>query len=72
MILQTTCGASGYGYDVPDYNNGAFTYWYCHQALQNQGYNDAESAFAWVKANYPYGGKDAPTQMDSLTGNFVF
>jgi hypothetical protein len=72
MILQTTCGASGYGYDVPDYQNGAFTYWYCHQALQNQGYTSAESAFTWVKANYPYGGKDAPTQMDSLTGNFVF
>jgi len=72
MILQTTCGASGYGYDVPDYQNGAFTYWYCHQALENQGYTSAESAFSWVKANYPYGGKDAPTQMDSLTGNFVF
>jgi hypothetical protein len=72
MILQTTCGASGYGYDVPEYNNGAFTYWYCHKALEQQGFTDAESAFAWVKANYPYGGKDAPTQMDSLTGNFVF
>jgi hypothetical protein len=72
MILQTTCGASGYGYDVPEYNNGAFTYWYCHKALQQQGYNNAEAAFSWVKANYPYGGKDAPTQMDSLTGNFVF
>jgi hypothetical protein len=72
IILQTTCGASGYGYDVPDYQNGAFTYWYCHQALQNQGFTNAEAAFTWVKANYPYGGKDAPTQMDSLTGNFVF
>jgi hypothetical protein len=72
MILQTTCGASGYGYDVPEYQNGAFTYWYCHKALQTQGYTSAEAAFTWVKANYPYGGKDAPTQMDSLTGNFVF
>jgi hypothetical protein len=72
MILQTTCGATGYGYDVPEYQNGAFTYWYCHQALQNQGYTNAESAFAWVSANYPYGGRDAPCQFDSLTGNFVF
>jgi hypothetical protein len=72
MILQTTCGSSGYGYDVPEYANGAFTYWYCHKALQQQGYTNAEAAFAWVKANYPYGGKDAPTQMDSLSGNFVF
>jgi hypothetical protein len=72
MILQATCGASGYGYDVPNYNNGAFTYWYCHQALQSQGYTNAEEAFNWVKANYPYGGKDAPVMTDSLTGNFVF
>jgi hypothetical protein len=72
MILQTTCGASGYGYDVPEYNNGAFTYWYCHKAIEQQGYTSAEAAFAWVKANYPYGGKDAPTQTDQLTGNFVF
>jgi hypothetical protein len=72
MILQATCGSSGYGYDVPNYNNGAFTYWYCHQALQNQGYTNAEAAFSWVKANYPYGGKDAPVQTDSLSGNFVF
>jgi hypothetical protein len=71
MILQTTCGASGYGYDVPEYQNGALTYWYVHKALA-QGYTSAESAFTYIKANYPYGGKDAPTQMDSLTGNFVF
>jgi len=72
MILQTTCTATGYGYDVPEYQNGAFTYWYLHQALQNQGYANAEAAFAWVSANYPYGGKDAPMHFDSLTGNFVF
>jgi hypothetical protein len=72
MLLQTTCTATGYGYDVPSYTNGAFTYWYLHQALQTQGYANAEAAFAWVKANYPYGGKDAPCQYDSLTGNFVF
>jgi uncharacterized caspase-like protein len=71
MILQATCGASGYGYDVPDYNNGAFTYWYVHKALA-QGYNNAEAAFAYVDANYPYGGKDSPVMKDSLTGNFVF
>jgi hypothetical protein len=71
MILQATCGASGYGYDVPNYNNGAFTYWYVHKALA-QGYTNAEAAFAYVSANYPYGGKDAPVQKDSLSGNFVF
>jgi hypothetical protein len=72
IILQCTSSATGYGYDVPEYSNGAFTYWYLHQALQNQGFTNAEAAFTWVKANYPYGGKDAPVQFDSLTGNFVF
>jgi hypothetical protein len=72
ILLQTTCGATGYGYDVPEYANGAFTYWYMHKALQEQGFVDAESAFAWVKANYPYGGKDAPLQFDYLSGNFAF
>jgi len=72
MIMQTTCTATGYGYDVPEYQNGAFTYWYLHQALQQQGFANAEAAFAWVDANYPYGGKDSPVQYDSFTGNFVF
>jgi hypothetical protein len=72
MIMQTTCGASGYGYDVPEYQNGAFTYWYCHKALQQQGYTTAESAFTYVSANYPYGGKDAPCQFDQLNGSFTF
>jgi hypothetical protein len=72
IILQCTSSATGYGYDVPEYANGAFTYWYLHRALQSQGFANAEAAFTWVKANYPYGGKDAPVQFDSLTGNFVF
>jgi hypothetical protein len=72
VLLQCTCTATGYGYDVPEYSNGAFTYWYCHKALQTQGYTDAESAFAWVDANYPYLRADSPVQYDSLTGNFVF
>jgi hypothetical protein len=72
LLLQCTCGSTGYGYDVPEYQNGAFTYWYCHRALQQQGFTDAESAFAWVDANYPYLRADSPVQFDSLTGSFVF
>jgi uncharacterized caspase-like protein len=72
LLLQCTCGATGYGYDVPEYQNGAFTYWYLHKALQEQGFADAEAAFAWVKLYYPYKRADAPVQYDSLTGNFVF
>jgi hypothetical protein len=72
MYMTTTCSASGYGYDVPDYQNGAWTYTYLHLALQQQGYTTAEGAFSYAAGIYPYGGKDAPQQFDQFTGNFVF
>jgi hypothetical protein len=71
MYMTTTCTATGYGYDVPQYANGAWTYHYLHLALEN-GYTTAESAFTYAAGIYPYGGKDAPMQFDSFTGNFVF
>jgi hypothetical protein len=71
MYMTTTCSASGYGYDVPDYQNGAWTYTYLHLALE-QGYTNAEAAFSYASGIYPYGGKDAPCQFDQFTGNFVF
>jgi len=72
MYMTTTCSASGYGYDVPDYQNGAWTYTYLHLALEQHGYTTAESAFSYAAGVYPYGGKDAPCQFDSFAGNFVF
>jgi hypothetical protein len=71
MIMATTCSASGYGYDVPEYQNGAFTYNFVHKACEQQGYTTVESAFTYMKSIYPYGGKDAPCLFDSFTGNFV-
>jgi len=72
MYMTTTCGAHGYGYDVPDYQNGAWTYTYLHVALEQQGYTTAEEAFNYASSIYPYGGKDAPCQFDMLDGFFVF
>jgi hypothetical protein len=71
MIMATTCGATGYGYDVPQYSNGAFTYHMVHLAFEQQGYTTVESAFTYVKSIYPYGGKDAPLLFDSFTGSFT-
>jgi hypothetical protein len=70
MIMATTCGATGYGYDVPQYSNGAFTYHMVHLAFE-QGYTTVESAFSYVASIYPYGGKDAPVLFDSFTGSFT-
>jgi hypothetical protein len=72
MYMTTTCTATGYGYDVPQYSNGAWTYHYLHLALQQQGYTNAEGAFTYAAGIYPYGGKDAPMQFDQFTGSFVF
>jgi len=72
MYMTTTCGATGYGYDVPEYANGAWTYHYLHLALQQQGITSAEAAFTYAAGIYPYGGKDAPMQFDQITGSFVF
>jgi hypothetical protein len=72
MYMTTTCGATGYGYDVPQYSNGAWTYHYLHLALQQQGILNAEAAFTYAAGIYPYGGKDMAMQFDQFTGSFVF
>jgi hypothetical protein len=72
MYMTTTCTATGYGYDVPQYSNGAWTYHYLHIALQQQNINNAEAAFTYAAGIYPYGGKDAAMQFDQFTGSFVF
>jgi hypothetical protein len=72
MYMTTTCTATGYGYDVPQYSNGAWTYHFLHLALQQQGITSAEAAFTYAAGIYPYGGKDAPMQFDQFTGSFVF
>jgi hypothetical protein len=72
IYMTTTCGANGYGYDVPQYQNGAWTYWYLERALDGEGYTTAEDAFDWASSQYPYGGSDAPCEFDQVTGFFTF
>jgi hypothetical protein len=72
MYMTTTCTASGYGYDVPEFQNGAWTHYFLEVALIQKGYANAEDAFAYGSSIYPYGGKDAPQQFDMFTGKFVF
>jgi hypothetical protein len=71
MIMSTTCGATGYGYDVPQYQNGAWTYHFLHVALEQKSYTTVEAAHAYAKSIYPYGGKDAPCLFDSFSGSFT-
>jgi len=64
IYMTTTCTDTGYGYDVPEYENGAWTYWFLEAGLEGQGFTDMESCYAWASAQYPYGGDDAPQEFD--------
>ena len=70
--LTTTCTYAGYGYDVPQYEHGAWTYWFLVQALQNQNSPTLEDAFDYASANYPYVRKDAPQEFDGAANAFAF
>jgi hypothetical protein len=72
IYMTTTCTVRGYGYDVPAYSNGAWTYWYLEAGLVGQGFTTAEDCFDWASANYPYGSKDAPQEFDMIDGYFTF
>ncbi len=64
IYLTTTCTATGYGYDEPTYQNGAWTYWFLEAGLVGQGFTTMEDCFAWAVAQYPYGGADTPQEFD--------
>ncbi len=64
FYMTTTCTDSGYGYDVPEYSNGAWTYWFLEAGLVGQGFTNMEDCFSWALSNYPYGGADTPQEFD--------
>jgi hypothetical protein len=72
MYMTTTCTATGYGYDEPSFQNGAWTHFFLEVALIQQGYTTAEQAFTYGASVYNHGGKDAPMQFDQVTGYFTF
>ncbi len=64
FYLTTTCTDSGYGYDEPTYQNGAWTYWFLEAGLVGQGFTTMEQCYDWALSNYPYGGADTPQEFD--------
>ncbi|MCF2143097.1 MAG: caspase family protein [Candidatus Heimdallarchaeota archaeon] len=71
--LTTTCTEKGYGYDMSEYENGAWTYFFLEYSWI--GHYDGsmaismEDIFAYALANYPYGGNDTPQEFDGDTSN---
>ena len=75
MYVTTTCTAKGYGYDEPNYENGAWTYWFLDAGLLNagSGHLDMEGNFDWAYSNYPHKAKnDHPQEWDEDTGNLFY
>lgn len=64
IYMATTCTDDGYGWDVPTYSNGAWTYWFLEAGLVGQGFTTMEACFDWASANYPYDGGDTPQEFD--------
>ena len=66
VYMATTCTADGYGYDVPTYLNGAWTYFFLEYTLIGVygGTASLEAAFAYALSVYPYGGDDTPMEFD--------
>jgi len=52
--MTTTCSDDGYGWGVPQYQNGAWGYWFCDRGLLNggSGHQDMEGNFTWAKQQY--------------------
>jgi hypothetical protein len=76
VYLTTTCTYRGYGYDVPAYQNGAWTYFFVEYTWINHygaaPHTPMETIFTYAKAHYPYGGRDAPQQYDGDTANAFY
>ena len=70
IYMATTCTADGYGYDVPAYLNGAWTYYFLEYSLIGHfgGTASLEDTFDYALANYPYGGDDTPMEFDGNLG----
>ena len=67
LYITTTCGAKGYGYDEPYYENGAWTFWFLDAGLLQggSGVTDLESNFDWAYDRYPYSARnDLPQEED--------
>jgi hypothetical protein len=66
--MATTCSDKGWGYDEPDFENGAWNYFFLEYSWQSHfgGSFDVsmEDVFAYALASYPYGGGSTPQEFD--------
>ncbi len=76
VYCTTTCTENGYGYDEPDYENGAWTYFFLEYSWINHYGGSAtvamENVFIYAHNNYPYGGGDEPQEYDGATPLFFY
>ncbi|MCK4718419.1 MAG: pre-peptidase C-terminal domain-containing protein [Thermoplasmata archaeon] len=70
--MAQTCGWNEYGYDAPQHNNGAWTYWFLEWAVIGQGYSSFETAFSYAAPRYTNEYSDShPEQEDHFSGPFM-
>jgi hypothetical protein len=66
--MATTCSDKGWGYDQPEFENGAWNYYFLDYSWQQHfgGSFDIsmEDVFAYALAAYPYGGGSTPQEFD--------
>ena len=65
FYMTTTCTDDGYGWDVPTFSNGMWTYYYLEAGLVGQGYTDLHDCFVWahdVAVAAGYDGGDEPQE----------
>jgi hypothetical protein len=74
MLVQTTCGVNGYGYDQSANQNGKFTYWML-EGLTTGGQTTFEGAYDWMNQSGRYlpcsHAADEPEEGDGFTGSFL-
>jgi hypothetical protein len=76
VYVAVTCSDSGYGYDYPAGQNGAWTYFFLEVSWINHYGGSAstalETVFDYALANYPYGGANTPEEYDGNTGQAFY
>ncbi len=76
VYLTTTCTENGYGYDDPNHQNGAWTYYFLEYSWIGYygGSPDVsmEEVFAYAHDAYPYGGADEPQEFDGDPNNSFY
>lgn len=76
VYLTTTCTENGYGYDDPDHQNGAWTYYFLQYSWINHYGGSAstalETVFSYAHSAYPHSGGDEPQQFDGNTSSYFY